>query len=213
MTMGAAHVREGAMNKTIRYYFSVNSVFAYLGSQELERIAKRHRAFVNVKPIHLKTVFERTGGVPLAQRAAERQAYRFIEMRRWRDRRGVRLVMQPPYFPAAEEPASHIILASMDVGRKPLRLAHAIMHAQWAEERNIADTPTLLEIAQRNGEDALGLVAKSRAPAIHDQLMANTEEAIRIGCFGSPWYVFNGEPFFGQDRLEFLDRALENASD
>jgi 2-hydroxychromene-2-carboxylate isomerase len=197
------------MTKSIDYYFSVNSVFAYLGSQELERLSLYYRADVRVKPVLLDTVFERTGGLPLKQRSAERQAYRFIEMRRWRDRRGMRLVMEPPYFPVNEEPASHIILASLWIGRRPLRLAHAIMRALWSEERNIADSPTLLEIAQRNREDALGLVAKARDPAMHEQLLANTEEAVRIGCFGSPWYVFNGEPFFGQDRLEFLEQRLQ----
>lgn len=199
------------MHKVIDYYFSVNSVFAYLGSEELERMARAHGATVRVKPVHLPTVFDRTGGVPLSERAAERQAYRFIEMRRWRDRRGVRLIMRPAHFPVAEEPACAVILAANQIGRTPLRLAHAILHGLWAEDRNIADNPTLLEMAQRSGEDALGILAKSRARQIRDQLTANTEEAIRIGCFGSPWYVFDGEPFFGQDRLDFLEQALGRA--
>jgi 2-hydroxychromene-2-carboxylate isomerase len=199
------------MSGTIDYYFSVNSVFAYLGSQEFERIVRKHRADVNVKPVHLPTVFERTGGLPLKQRSAERQAYRFIEMRRWRDARGVRLISEPPHFPVDEAPASHIILAANAAGKNPLRLAHAILRAMWAEERNIADHPTLLEIAQRNGEDALGIVAKARDKQVQAQLQANTDEAVHKGVFGSPWYVYRGEPFFGQDRLDFLDRALANA--
>jgi len=199
------------MTRTIDYYVSVNSVFAYLGSQEFERIVRKHKVDVNVKPVHLPTVFERTGGVPLKQRSAERQAYRFIEMRRWRDTRGMRLVSEPPHFPADEEPASHIILAANAAGKNPLRLAHAILRALWAEERNIADQPTLLEIAQRNGEDALGIVAKARDKQVQAQFRANTDEAVRKGVFGSPWYVLDGEPFFGQDRLDFLDRALANA--
>ena len=197
------------MTKTIDYYFSVNSVFAYLGSQELERIAKTHRVRVRVKPVNLKSIFAQTGGTPLSQRDPERQAYRFVEMRRWRDYRGMRLVMEPPYFPVAEEPAARIILAANAIGRDPLKLAHAIMRAMWTGDRNIADTPTLLEIVQRSGEDALGIVAKSRSKAIEEGFAANTEEALKIGCFGSPWYVHEGEPFFGQDRLDFLEKALQ----
>ncbi len=196
------------MTKAIDYYFSVNCVFAYLGSQELERIAQHHKAEVRLKPVHLPTVFERTGGLPVTRRSAERQAYRFIEMRRWRDQRGLRLIAEPQFFPVDDAPAAHIVLAAKTVGKKPLRLAHAILRALWAEEQNIADQPTLLEIAQRNGEDALGIVAKTRDPAIRDQLMQNTEEAVQIGMFDSPWYVHRGEPFHGQDRLGFLDRAL-----
>lgn len=201
------------MTKAIDYYFSVNSVFAYLGSQELERIAQRHKATVRVKPVQLATVFARTGGLPVTERAAERQAYRFIEMRRWRDERGLRLIADPPHFPVAEEPAAHVILAANAVGKRPLRLAHAILRALWAEERNVADQPTLLEIAQRSGEDALGIVAKARDAAVREQLTANTDEAVRIGMFDSPWYVHAGEPFFGQDRLDFLDRALAAESE
>ncbi len=196
------------MTKAIDYYLSLDCAFAYLGSQELERIAQRHRATVRVKPVHLPTVFERTGGLPVKQRSAERQAYRFIEMRRWRDQRGLRLIPEPPFFPVDDAPAADIVLAADAVGRKPLRIAHAILRALWAEEQNIADRPSLLEIAQRNGEDALGIVAKARDPAIREQLTANTEEAIRIGMFDSPWYVHRGTPFHGQDRLDFLDRAL-----
>lgn len=197
------------MTQTIDYYFSPTCVFAYLGSQELERIAQRHRAQVNVKPVHLPTVLERTGGLPVKQRSAERQAYRVIEMRRWRDQRGVRLVLEPPFIPVDDTPAAAIVLAANAVGKRPLRLAHAILRGLWAEGQNIADQPTLLEIAQRNGEDALGIVAKARDPAIREQLMANTTEAVGIGMFDSPWYVHRGTPYHGQDRLAFLDRALE----
>lgn len=197
------------MSGNIDYYFSVNSPWAYLGGQELARLSRTYRANVHVKPIALSTVFPRTGGLPLHQRAPERQAYRFIELRRWRDVRDQRLVMEPQHFPAAEAPASRIILAAAAMHYDALRLANAIHHALWAEDRNIADTPTLLEIAQRAGMDALGIIAKARAPEIQQRFDDLTEEAIQKGVFGSPWYIHEGVPYFGQDRLSFLERALE----
>ena len=199
------------MSGNIDYYFSVNSPWAYLGGQELARLAKTHRANVHVKPIALTTVFPRTGGVPLHQRAPERQAYRFIELRRWRNARGMRVVLEPSHFPVAEAPASRILLAAAAMNYNTLRLANAIHHALWAEDRNIADTATLLEIAQRAGMDALGLIAKARAAEIQERFEAVTEEAIQKGVFGSPWYIHEGVPYFGQDRLVFLEKALAAA--
>lgn len=197
-------------NKTpvIDYYFFVISPFAYLGSRELERIAREHGAQVNVKPMAVKTVFQETGGVPPAQRPKARQDYRFVELRRWREARDMPLNPQPAHFPVPDDLAAGAIIAAGRRGGEPLRLAHALLWACWAEERNLADPDTVRAVADSTGEDGAALVETARQDDIQDEFTRLTREAIDRGVFGSPWYIVDDEPFWGQDRLDFVARRL-----
>jgi 2-hydroxychromene-2-carboxylate isomerase len=196
------------MAKVIDYYFSLVSPWAYLGGQTLEEIAARHKAEVRVKPINLGEVFPKTGGLPLPKRAPERQAYRLAELRRWRAFRDMPLNLHPKHFPAKEQMAAGLVIAAGMGGGNPMRLAHAIMRAVWAEDRDIADLPTLEAIARETGHDELSLLARAAEPEVREAYTACTEEALERGVFGSPTYIYQDELFWGQDRLDFLDRAL-----
>ena len=87
-----------------------------------------------------------------------------------------------------------------------MNLAHALMRAVWAEERNIGDADTRAAIVAEQGLDATALAAVANQAAT--AFDAYTEEAIAAQVFGAPWYLVEGEPFWGQDRLEFVERAL-----
>jgi carboxymethylenebutenolidase len=196
------------MAKVVDYYFSVVSPFTYLGSKRFEEIVKRHRAEVRVKPVSLATIFPQTGGLPLPKRAPARQAYRFTELKRWSKYLEMPLTLEPAYFPAPDIEASRAVIAADEAGGDPLRLAHAILKAVWAEERNVADFGTLEEIAEETGHHATALMAAAGDPATKTTFEAYTQEALETGVFGAPTYVYQGELFWGQDRLDFLDRAL-----
>lgn len=196
------------MAKVVDYYFSLISPWTYFGAPRLEEILRRHRAEVRVKPISLAAVFPKTGGLPLPKRAPERQAYRLVELERWRKYLDMPLNLHPAYFPAPEIEAARMVIAAGETGGDPLRLAHAVLKAVWAEERNIADFGTLEEIAQETGHHATALMAAAGDPAIKTAYEKNSEDAIAAGVFGSPSYVYERELFWGQDRLDFLDRAL-----
>ena len=196
------------MSKRIDYYFSPVSPFTYLGSAVLEEIARKHRAEVRVLPVSLAAIFPKTGGLPLNKRAPERQAYRFVELERWRDFRKLPLNLKPKFFPAADQLAACLIIAAGKTGGDPLRLAHALLRAVWAEERNIADKDTLLAIARETGHDDPKLMSLAEAPETLAAFEAQTAEALSLGVFGAPTYVVDGEVFWGQDRLDFVDRAL-----
>ena len=90
------------MAKVVDYYFSVISPFTYLGSKRFEEILQRHRAEVRVKPVSLAEIFPKTGGLPPAKRAPERQAYRFVELERWSKYLEMPLKPRPAYFPAPD---------------------------------------------------------------------------------------------------------------
>jgi len=195
------------MPKIVDYYLSLISPYAYLGGAELERIVAAHGASVRVKPVDYGTIFPKTGGLPLAKRAAARQAYRLVELKRWRAYRNIPLNLHPAHFPANEALAAGAVIAAQRAGGDPMRLAHGILRAVWAEERDIADPKVLAAILGETGHDAalLDAAARPETTAARAEL---TEEALARGVFGAPTYVFEDEPFWGQDRLDFLERAL-----
>lgn len=197
------------MTKVIDYYLTLNSPYAYLGSQRLEAIAREHGAEVRVKPVNYAAIFPTTGGLPLPKRAPARQAYRLVELERWRKARGLPLNLHPKHFPALEQAAACAVIAAGETGGDPLELAHAILRAVWAEERDIADAATLEALANETGHDGPGLMVRAAGLETRAKYEQLTAEALAAGVFGAPTYVLAGELFWGQDRLDFLERALE----
>lgn len=199
------------MAKAVDYYFTPLSPWTYLGGERFAAIARRHGATVRVNPVDYGTIFPKTGGLPLAQRPRERQAYRLMELRRWSEHLHQPLTLHPKHFPCPDLLAACVILAAGESGGDALRLANAIGRAVWAEERNIADAATLQEIAAATGHDARALLARANDPATKARREALTQEALAAGVFGAPTYVVDGELFWGQDRLDFLERKLAAA--
>jgi len=197
------------VDKLVDYYMTPISPYVYLGHQRFVAIAGRHGATVAVKPINLGLVFPVSGGVPLSKRAPQRQAYRLVELARWSRHLGVPLNLHPKHFPVSAEIASQFILAALERSTDAeLELAFAFGRALWAEDRDIADAATVTAIAAACGADAPALAARAAAPDIATRYAVLTQEAIDRGIFGTPTYVYAGELFWGQDRLDFLDRAL-----
>jgi len=182
--------------KTIDYYMSPASPWTYLGHGRLNDLAKRHGAKVNVKPVDLGVIFPQSGGLPIGKRAPQRQAYRLAELERWKKFLGLPLVVQPKHFPVNANPAAHLICAAPE--GKRMALAGDLLAALWKDDRDLADSAVLQEIGSRHGVTQ-GDEAKYKA---------FTQEALERGVFGAPSYVVGDEIFWGQDRLDFLDRAL-----
>jgi len=198
------------MPTTIRYYYTHVSPWSYLGHARLGEIAARHGASVDYVPITLGAIFPRTGGLPLAKRAPERQAYRMAELSRWPQRLGIPLNREPAHFPTDDRPAARLALAAKARGHDIAELSLALMRACWAEERDIADPATLREVADACGLDGSALLEEAESEAGQRRLEEACRAALDDGCFGAPWYLLDGEPFWGQDRLELLEEALEN---
>ncbi len=188
------------MIKVIDYYLFLISPWAYLGGPRLADMARRHGAEVRVKPIDARIVFPATGGLPLAKRAPERQAYRLAELARWSRHLDMPLNLQPAHFPAPDESAARLVIAAGTTGGDAFGLSQAILAALWTEERDIADPTVLEQIAGENGHDGAALLAKSQEEAVGASHREFSEEAVARGVFGSPSYVYEGEVFWGQDR-------------
>ena len=198
------------MTTTIDYYLAPQSPWTYLGHERFVRIAAAAGATVHVLPMDLGgKVFPVSGGLPLGQRAPQRQAYRLVELARFRDALGLPLNIKPRYFPVAGDDAARLIIAvdAADGRAAALHIAGAVLAAVWAQERNIADATTLAELLAECGLPA-GRLEASRSPEVQARYERNTQQAIDAGVFGSPSYVIDGEIFWGQDRLDFVERRL-----
>lgn len=193
--------------KAVDYYFSPASPWTFLGHARFEEIARRAGAQVRVRPVDLGVIFPRSGGLPLGKRAPQRQTYRLMELARWSKHLGVPLTLQPKHFPVDANPAARMIVAAEPLGvETQMKLAGAIMRGLWVEEKNIADAATLASIAAAQGLHA-ALLAERR-DSVAARYDAFTREALERGVFGAPTYALEAELFWGQDRLDFVERAL-----
>ena len=193
--------------RQIDYYFAPMSPFTYLAGAQLEDIAARHGAAIRYIPIDAPALFPRTGGQTLAERHASRKDYRMQELRRQARKRGMPLVLQPPYFPVNPAPASYaIIAASRATGGDLPGLVRGFLRAVWVEERNIADDEVVRDLLAKNGFDPA--IADRDMLAAAEIYVANLEEAVARGVFGVPFYIVDQEKFWGQDRLDDLDLHL-----
>lgn len=197
------------MNPPIDYYFTPQSPWTYLGHERFARIAREAGRAVRLLPADFGRVFAVSGGLPLGQRAPQRQAYRLVELQRFSEYLKLPLHVKPAFFPVSSDAAARLLIAvdqhdGMDAA---MQLGSAIFSAVWAHQRNIADDATLAGLLADGGLDAARL-AQSHSPAVQAQYDANTQQAIDHQIFGAPSYVLDGEIFWGQDRLDFLQRKL-----
>ena len=198
------------MSLVVDYYFAPQSPWTYLGHPRFAAMTQAAGASVNVLPVDLGgKVFPVSGGLPLAKRAPQRLAYRLVELKRFSEHLGVPLNLQPKFFPVAGDDAARLIIAvaQSDGADAAMALTDALLRAVWAEERNIADANELTAMLA-----ACKLPAKrlddARTPAVQQRYEADTQRAVDAGVFGAPSYIIDGELFWGQDRLDFLQRRL-----
>jgi 2-hydroxychromene-2-carboxylate isomerase len=196
------------MRKTIDYYMTPTSPWAYFGHERFTALAALHGAHVNLKPVDYGRIFAATGGLPLAKRAPARVAYRAVELKRWQEFLGIPLNPAPRYFPVSGDPSALLVIAADQRDLGAMALAFALCRACWVQEHDIADPATLIQIANEQGRKGSELLTASQLPETRALYDSNTQEAIDLGVFGAPVYLYRGEMFWGQDRLDFLDRAL-----
>ena len=198
------------MSQTIDYYLVPQSPWTYFGHARFTAMVAQTGAKVRIKPMDLGQIFPKTGGLPVGQRSPQRQAYRLVELRRFADHLNLPLNLHPKFFPVAGDDASRLIIAvdQHDGTDAAMRLCGAILTAVWAQERNIAEHAVLAELLQEQHLDTARLQLSQQA-----QMQATyqdfTDEALKVGVFGAPTFVVEGELFWGQDRLEFLQRRLQ----
>ncbi len=193
------------MTIEIEYFHSLSSPWAYLGAQRFYDIAKRHGARIIARPI---LVQQENGGIPLRTRPDARQRYHALELDRWRHHLNLPLKLQPKYYPTDPTQACMMVIAAGQLGLDAPALSFRLLEALWADERDTRDPTVRQAVADSIGLNGAQLLALENTPEVLAQWEKNKRDAIALGIFGTPNYVLDGEIFWGQDRLEFLDRKL-----
>jgi 2-hydroxychromene-2-carboxylate isomerase len=198
----------------IDYYASLNSPWTHLGAARIEALALRHGASLRIFPVDFGAIFADSGGLPLPRRAPQRQAYRLMELRRWRDFLGVPINIEPKHFPASEALSAPCVIAIRETqGEAPaIRLAHRVLKAVWQDERDPGDPATLAALIGEIGMDADAVMKLGAEARWTERRGTDTRAALARGVFGAPSYVIGDEIFWGQDRLDFVDRKLAGLS-
>ena len=194
----------------IDYYVSLNSPWTHLGAARIEAMAMASNASMRIYPVDFGAIFAASGGLPLPKRSPQRQAYRLQELPRWRDHLGIPIQIQPRYFPASEALSAGCVIAVRETMGEPpaIKLVHRILKALWQEERNPADAATLAQLISECGLDPDPVMRLGAEPRWAERREADTQAALDKGVFGAPSYVIGQEIFWGQDRLEFVQRRL-----
>lgn len=195
----------------IEYYFTSASPWSFLGLAPMREAAARHGATILPRPVSYGTIFPASGGLPVAQRAPQRQVYRMAELRRWRQFRNLPLVLEPRHFPRDDSLANRTLLALREKGASAeavLDLANAFHALLWLEDGDQTSAPALAERASAQGHDGAALVETADRADTIALYEKETAAALERGVFGAPTYILADEMFWGQDRVDFLERAL-----
>lgn len=198
------------MPHDIDYYASLNSPWTHLGAARIEALAAKFGATLRIWPVDFGTVFAGSGGLPLPKRSPQRQAYRLMELRRWREFLSVPINIEPKFFPSSEALTAPCVIALRETqGDAPaIRLAHRVLKAVWQDEVNPANPAALARLIGECGLDADTVMKLGAEPRWTERRNADTQAALARGVFGAPSYVIGDEIFWGQDRLDFVERRL-----
>ena len=191
-------------------WYSVRSVYAYFGMPRAVEIARRSGRRLRHRPIDLSRVVPAAGSVPFAERSATLRGYWFgKELERWSEWLRMPVIVEPVHHYGDRALASGCVLAAQSAGLDADALSVAILTALWRDDRDVASPTVLAELARSCGLDPAPLLARATSPGMQSEFDACTDEAIRLGVLGSPTYGVDGELFYGQDRLMFVERHLE----
>lgn len=194
--------------KELHFFFDFSSPFAYLASTQVEAIARRNEARLIYRPFLLGGLFKAIGtpDVPFFAMPEPKRRHALADMGRWADHYGVPFRF-PSRFPMNTVKPLRMTLQLTDE-QKPA-LIHAAFRAYWADDRDLGDDAVLAAIANEAGLDGPALVEGAKSDAVKQRLKAATDEAARLGLCGAPSFLVGDLLFWGQDRLLFVEKALQ----
>jgi len=198
------------MSKAIDYYFTCISPFAYLGHRKLMEIAKKHGKTINFKPFNLFAVWENSGAVMPSERPLVRQRYRNIELQRVAAFRDTCLNPKPEFFPTNPALGDQVICLLAKEGKDPAPFSFEVGRAVWERNLQVADEAVLTSLLKDCGLDGDDILPRANSDAFSSIREQNSRDAVHADAVGAPAYVYNGEVFWGQDRLEYLEEMVSS---
>lgn len=197
------------MSNSIDFYFDFYSPYGYLASLRIDEIAARHGRKVNWKPFMLGATFSITGHQPLTQTPMMGE-YTLRDLERSARLQSANFCMPQDFPKAALSSCRAFYLLVDDQPEQAVALAKAIYAAIFGEGRDGTDVNLIAKLATNLEIDTDALLEGIQTQSIKDRLKAETQAAIDRGVFGSPFIFVDDEPFWGNDRLEQVDRWLES---
>lgn len=193
------------MNATVDYFFTIASPWAYLGLDPLIELTTRHEA--EVSP-HVILILPENGAIPLNDRPVARRDYIRLDLQRWAKIRGKAIVLRDRPTLRNANDAALFVVAGIIEGCDWRRLCGALQRGYWEECADIGDAAVRCRIAQAEGIDGDRLVALETTSLVTERFAEDRELARTRGVFGSPTYSVDGQLYWGQDNLPFVDRHL-----
>ena len=194
--------------KPIEFYFDFSSPYGYVASCQIDTIAERHDRRVLWRPFLMGAAMKLTGRKPLVMQPMVAD-YAKTDLARSARRAGVKFSLPDP-FPVATVAACRAYYWLLDQDEEKAKsLAQALYVAYFVEGRNISEPEVVLDVAGALGVDRDALSAALQDQAVKDRLKQVTDDAVARGIFGSPFFIVDGEPFWGNDRLREVDEWLE----
>ena len=197
------------MSKDVDYYVSLASPYTYMGGRRLREIIQNTGATFHIKPVIGSQLLAATGGLPVPKRHPARLAYRLVELERWKRHWSIPMNIEPKFFPVDDGRAAHMVIAARQLGQDAIALSNAFLACVWEAEQDISDLSVLTTAADQAGFDGQALAERIDADDLAAIHQANTDEAIEHEVFGMPWFIHDGVPYWGQDRIRFLTKALQ----
>lgn len=193
----------------IEYFYVAHGAYAYLGSSRFLEIAKAAGRTIVHKPFDFGRVVAGAGSTATRERPTKHRDYFFgREIERWAEYRNAPVVDgMPTYHWNDVSLANRALIVANRTGDADA-LSHAFLEAHWRDDADLADRTTLARLIAGVGLDADALLAAADQDDAAAEFEANTQEAIARSVFGSPTYFVDGDMFYGQDRLELVERAL-----
>jgi 2-hydroxychromene-2-carboxylate isomerase len=191
----------------LEFFFDYGSPYSYLADSRLPALSERTGAELIYRPMLLGGVFKATGNQsPAVQPCEAKRAYGFLELQRWVAQLGVPFEGNP-HFPINTLLLMRTAVAAQHAGVfEPFH--RAVYPAFWAEGENLGEPEVVGRVVEKAGLDARALLETAGSPDVKAELRAATEEAVARGAFGAPTFFVEGEMFFGNDRLDYVERAL-----
>ena len=193
----------------VDYFMSHGSPWTFLGHNRINNIVKQFNVQLNMYPVNYGEIFPISGGLPVSKRPLQRQKIRLQELRRWAEFLNIDLIPEPKFFPSKSLlPSLLIIAAKIKKTNKDFELASSIMNALWVKELNIDEENTLKNIMDNLKLDSEDLLSFAKSQECENIFKEYTKIAIEKNVFGAPTFIIDDQIYWGQDRLDFIERHL-----
>ena len=193
----------------VEYFMSHGSPWTFLGHNRINNIIKQFNVQLNMYPVNYGEIFPVSGGLPVSKRPLQRQKIRLQELKRWAEFLKINLTPEPKFFPSKSLlPSLLIIAAKIKKTNKDFELASSIMNALWVKELNIDEENSLKNIMDNLELDSEDLLSFAKSQECESIFKEYTKIAIEKNVFGAPTFIIDDQIYWGQDRLDFIERHL-----